>query len=196
MALSGQGTWHERKVLVACEISCTVKSRPRIFHAFKRFGDSSRSRKMPKTVPFYGQEGYIVKNFLPVKVIYREAIAVRVCSYTDLAKKCQKKFQKILTKNRPFGILPSRATRMPFTSYRASFEEEPVHQSLSWFEPYGHRVILHGRKCRRIVCTLYFTGVLYHDISSRYAGAGASVVSHAGEAGARTGTREFGVCPG
>jgi len=32
---------------------------------------------------------------------------------------------------------------------------------LSWFEPYGHRVKLHGGKCRRIVCTSYFTGVLY-----------------------------------
>lgn len=83
MALSGQGTWHKGKVLVAGELSCTVKLRPRIFHALKRFGDSSRSRKMPKTVPFYGQEGYIVKNFLPVKVKNRMAIALQVGSYAD-----------------------------------------------------------------------------------------------------------------
>lgn len=162
MALSGQGTWHERKVLVACEMSCAVESRPRIlFHALKRFGDSSRSRKMPKTVPFYGQEGCSCKNFLPVKVKIGSAFAVQVSSYADMAKKCQKKFQKKLTKNRRFGILSSCATRMPFTSYRASFLWRPVHLMLSWFEPYGHRVKLHGGKCRRIVCTSYFTGVLY-----------------------------------
>ena len=53
---------------MAGELSRTVKRRPRIFRAFIRFGDSSRSRKMPKTVPFYGQEGCLAKNFLPVKV--------------------------------------------------------------------------------------------------------------------------------
>ena len=83
MALQNKVTWHEGKVLVACEISCTVESRPRIFHAFKRFGDSSRSRKMPKTVPFYGQEGCFAKNFLPVKVKISAAIALCVCSYAD-----------------------------------------------------------------------------------------------------------------
>ena len=83
MALSGQGTWHKWKVLVAGELSCTVKRRPRISHALKRFGDSSRSLKMPKTVPFYGQEGLLAKNFLPVKVKIVGSFAVRVCSYAD-----------------------------------------------------------------------------------------------------------------
>ena len=126
------------------------------------------------------------KKFLPIKVKIVWQFALQVSSYADMAKKSQKKFQKILTKKSPSGILSSRATRMPFTSYRASFQEEPVHLRLSSVEAYGHRVKLHGGKCRRIVCTPYFTGALYHDISSMYAGAGASVVGHVGEAGART----------
>lgn len=145
MALPGQGTWYKRKVLVAGELSCTVKRRPRIFHAFIRFGDSSRSRKMPKTVPFYGQEGCSAKNFLPVKVKICGAFALSVCSYTDMAKKSQKKFQKILTKKSPSGILSSRATRMPYPTCRASFLERAVHLCLSSADAYGRRVILHGR---------------------------------------------------
>ena len=158
MALPGQGTWYKRKVLVAGELSCTVKRRPRIFHAFIRFGDSSRSRKMPKTVPFYGQEGCYVKNFLPVKVRIGWAIRMCVCSYTDMAKKSQKKFQKILTKKSPSAILSSRATRMLYPTYGASFLGGPVHLRFSLFEPYGHRVILHSGKCRRIVCTSMIYG--------------------------------------
>lgn len=124
----------------------------------KRFGDSFRSRKMPKTVPFYGQEGLVAKNFLPIKVKIVGQFALRVGSYADMAKKSQKKIQKILTKKSPSGILPSRATRMPFTSYIASFQEEPVHLRLSSVEAYGHRVKLHGGKCGRIVCTSIIYG--------------------------------------
>ena len=114
----------------------------------------------------------------------RWGIRVAVGSYADMAKKCRKKFQKNLTKNRRSGILPSRATRMPFTSHRASFLGEPVHLMLSWFEPYGHRVILHGRECRRIVGTPYHKEVLYHDISDGCTGAGASVRVTSGKLGA------------
>lgn len=144
MALPGQGTWYKRKVLVAGELSCTVKRRPRIFHAFIRFGDSSRSRKMPKTVPFYGQEGCSVKNFLSVKVKIVGSFAVQVGSYADMAKKSQKKFQKILTKKSPSAILSSRATRMLYPTYGASFLERAVHLRLSSVDAYGRRVILHG----------------------------------------------------
>lgn len=106
------------------EKPCAVmrRSRPNQI-PLKRFGGSFRFRKMPETAPFYGQEGCFVKNFLSVKARNRRAFALRVCSYAYMAKKCQKKFQKNLTKNRRFGILLSRAMRLPFTSYRAFFEE-------------------------------------------------------------------------
>lgn len=65
-----------------CEKPCAVMRRTRTNHIpLKRFGDSSRSRKMLKTVPFYGQEGYVAKNFLPVKVKIFGAFALQVGSY-------------------------------------------------------------------------------------------------------------------
>lgn len=108
---------------------------------------------------------------------------LQLCGYGE---KKSKKIPKNLDKKIAFRytVLARNANALPYI--RSLLSGEAVHLRIRSVKPYGHRVILHGRKCRRIVCTPYFTGVLYHDISSRYAGAGASVVSHAGEAGART----------
>jgi len=38
---------------------------------------------MTETVPFYGQEGLLAKNFLPVKVKIVGSFAVQVGSYAD-----------------------------------------------------------------------------------------------------------------
>jgi hypothetical protein len=53
---------------------------------------------MPKTVPFYGQEGCSCKNFLPIKVKNRWSFALRVGSYADMAEKKSRKIPKKLDK--------------------------------------------------------------------------------------------------
>lgn len=100
-----------------------------------------------------------------------------------LGEKKSKKVPKKVDKKSPvrYTVLARNANALPYIRSLLSGRACPPAAQLVWALLLS--VILHGRKCRRIVCISYFTGVLYHDISSRYAGAGASVVRHAGEAG-------------